>query len=113
MQHAQRLEVVGRLAGGIAHDFNNTLTVILSYGELMKTRLGPEHPVTELANHVVEAAEHGAALTKQLLTFTRRQVVKPRPVDVRQLLGSTERALARVIPRTIGCTAAEATTSCS
>ncbi|MFT3926162.1 MAG: response regulator [Myxococcales bacterium] len=100
-QHIQRLEVVGRLAGGIAHDFNNTLTVILSYGELMKTRLGPEHPVTELANHVVEAAEHGAALTKQLLTFTRRQVVKPRAVEVRQLLGSTERALARVIPRTI------------
>ncbi len=101
VQHTQRLEMVGRLAGGIAHDFNNTLTVILSYGELMKARFGPGHPVSELANHVVEAAEHGAALTKQLLTFSRRQVIKPRPVEMRQLLGATERTLARVIPRTI------------
>src|SRR5690606_26520842 len=87
-QHIQRLEVVGRLAGGIAHDFNNTLTVILSYGELLKARLGPGHPLAELADHIVQAAEHGGVLTKQLLTFTRRQVSKPRPVDVRELLRS-------------------------
>jgi signal transduction histidine kinase/ActR/RegA family two-component response regulator len=99
--HTHRLEVVGRLAGGIAHDFNNTLTVILSYGELLKARLGPGHALAELAEHVVHAAEHGAALTKQLLTFTRRQVTKPRPVDVPDLLRTSERALTRVLPRSI------------
>lgn len=100
-QHLQRLEVVGHLAGGIAHDFNNTLTIILSYGELIKTRLGPQHPLTELAEHVVQAAEQGAALTKQLLTFTRRHGDKTRVVDVRELLDTTQRALSRVIPRSI------------
>jgi signal transduction histidine kinase/CheY-like chemotaxis protein len=99
--HAHKLEVVGRLAGGIAHDFNNTLTVILSYGELIKSRIGRENPVSELADQVIQAAEQGGDLTKQLLTFTRRQVVKPRTVDVQQILRNTERALARLVPRSI------------
>jgi signal transduction histidine kinase/ActR/RegA family two-component response regulator len=99
--HAHKLEVVGRLAGGIAHDFNNTLTVILSYGELIKSRIGRDHPVAELADQVVHAAEQGGDLTKQLLTFTRRQIVKPRTVDVQQILRNTERALTRLVPRSI------------
>ncbi|HEY6881454.1 MAG TPA: response regulator [Polyangiales bacterium] len=99
--HAHKLEVVGRLAGGIAHDFNNTLTVILSYGELIKARIGREHPVSELADQVIHAAEQGGDLTKQLLTFTRRQIVKPRTVDVQQILRNTERALTRLVPRSI------------
>ncbi|HEX5655909.1 MAG TPA: response regulator [Polyangiales bacterium] len=99
--HAHKLEVVGRLAGGIAHDFNNTLTVILSYGELIKSRIGREHPVAELADQVIHAAEQGGDLTKQLLTFTRRQIVKPRTVDVQQILRNTERALSRLVPRSI------------
>lgn len=99
--HAHKLEVVGRLAGGIAHDFNNTLTVILSYGELIKARLGRENPTGELADQIIQAAEQGGDLTKQLLTFTRRQVVKPRTVDVQQVLRNTERALMRLVPRSI------------
>jgi signal transduction histidine kinase/ActR/RegA family two-component response regulator len=99
--HAHKLEVVGRLAGGIAHDFNNTLTVILSYGELIKTRLGRDNPTGELADQIIQAAEQGGDLTKQLLTFTRRQVVKPRTVDVQQILSNTERALTRLVPRSI------------
>jgi signal transduction histidine kinase/ActR/RegA family two-component response regulator len=99
--HAHKLEVVGRLAGGIAHDFNNTLTVILSYSELIKSRLGREHPATELADQVIQAAEQGGDLTKQLLTFTRRQIVKPRTIDVQQVLRNTERALTRLVPRSI------------
>jgi signal transduction histidine kinase/ActR/RegA family two-component response regulator len=99
--HAHKLEVVGRLAGGIAHDFNNTLTVILSYGELIKSRLGRDHPIAELAEQIIQAAEQGGDLTKQLLTFTRRQVVKPRTIDVQQILRNTERALARLVPRSI------------
>ena len=99
--HAHKLEVVGRLAGGIAHDFNNTLTVILSYGELIKSRLGRDNPITELADQVIQAAEQGGDLTKQLLTFSRRQIVKPRTVDVQQILRNTERALTRLVPRSI------------
>ncbi|MDB4972083.1 MAG: integral rane sensor hybrid histidine kinase [Myxococcaceae bacterium] len=99
--HAHKLEVVGRLAGGIAHDFNNTLTVILSYGELIKSRLGRDNPTSELADQVIQAAEQGGDLTKQLLTFTRRQIVKPRTVDVQQILRNTERALTRLVPRSI------------
>jgi signal transduction histidine kinase/ActR/RegA family two-component response regulator len=99
--HAHKLEVVGRLAGGIAHDFNNTLTVILSYGELIKTRVGRDRSIAELADQIIQAAEQGGDLTKQLLTFTRRQVVKPRTVDVQQILRNTERALARLVPRSI------------
>ena len=99
--HAHKLEAVGRLAGGIAHDFNNTLTVILSYSELIKARLGPAHPIGDLADQIIQAAEQGGDLTKQLLTFTRRQMVKPRTVDVQQVLRNTERALSRLVPRTI------------
>jgi signal transduction histidine kinase/CheY-like chemotaxis protein len=99
--HSHKLEAVGRLAGGIAHDFNNTLTVILSYSELMKARLGAKHPVGELADQIIQAAEQGGDLTKQLLTFTRRQVVKPRTIDVQQVLRNTERALSRLVPRSI------------
>jgi signal transduction histidine kinase/CheY-like chemotaxis protein len=99
--HAHKLEAVGRLAGGIAHDFNNTLTVILSYSELMKARLGAKHPIGELADQIIMAAEQGGDLTKQLLTFTRRQMVKPRTIDVQQVLRNTERALSRLVPRSI------------
>jgi signal transduction histidine kinase/ActR/RegA family two-component response regulator len=99
--HSHKLEAVGRLAGGIAHDFNNTLTVILSYSELMKARLGPKHPIGELADQIILAAEQGGDLTKQLLTFTRRQVIKPRTIDVQQVLRNTERALSRLVPRSI------------
>jgi signal transduction histidine kinase/CheY-like chemotaxis protein len=99
--HAHKLEAVGRLAGGIAHDFNNTLTVILSYSELMKSRLGPQHPLSDLADQIIQAAEQGGDLTKQLLTFTRRQLVKPRSVDVHQVLRHTERALTRLVPKSV------------
>jgi signal transduction histidine kinase/ActR/RegA family two-component response regulator len=107
--HAHKLEVVGRLAGGIAHDFNNTLTVILSYGELIKSRLGRDNPISELADQVIQAAEQGGDLTKQLLTFTRRQIVKPRTVDVQQILRNTERALTRLVPRSINIRRVEST----
>jgi signal transduction histidine kinase/ActR/RegA family two-component response regulator len=99
--HAHKLEAVGRLAGGIAHDFNNTLTVILSYSELMKSRLGAQHPLADIADQIIQAAELGGDLTKQLLTFTRRQMVKPRTVEVQQVLKNTERALQRLVPRSI------------
>jgi signal transduction histidine kinase/CheY-like chemotaxis protein len=107
--HAHKLEAVGRLAGGIAHDFNNTLTVILSYGELLRARLGTGHPLADIADLITQAAEQGGDLTKQLLTFTRRQLVKPRTVDVQQILRHTERALARLVPRSVRILRSEST----
>ncbi len=99
--HAHKLEAVGRLAGGIAHDFNNTLTVILSYTELLKRKLGDDRQAGELADQITRAAEQGSDLTKQLLTFSRRQLVKPRNLDVQQALQRTERAMGRLTSNTI------------
>ncbi len=101
LQHARRLEIVGELAVGIAHDFNNTLTVVLSYSELLKNKLGPAHPGSEIASHLMQAAEHGAMLTKQLLNFARRDGGRVRTLDARELLETTERAVSRVIPSSI------------
>jgi len=105
--HAHKLEVLGRLAGGIAHDFNNTLTVILSYAELLRTRLSKDETGSDLADQILRAAEQGGDLTRQLLTFSRRQVVKPRTVDVQQALRNTERAITRLSPRAIRVHCAE------
>jgi len=99
--HGHKLEAVGRLAGGIAHDFNNTLTVILSYSELLKKRMADDPTGSDLADQIVRAAEQGGDLTKQLLTFSRRQVVKPRTVDVQHIAKSTERALGRLVSSSI------------
>ncbi len=81
----QKMESLGRLAGGVAHDFNNLLTVILSYAELLKD-VTPGHPVEdELVSGLTEienAGQRAASLTRQLLTFARRQVINPRVVDI-------------------------------
>jgi signal transduction histidine kinase/ActR/RegA family two-component response regulator len=99
--HAHKLEAVGRLSGGIAHDFNNTLTVILSYAELLKSKVEHDPQLGELGAQIIQAAEQGSDLTKQLLTFSRRQIVKPRVVDVEQVLLSAERSLLRLVPKSV------------
>jgi signal transduction histidine kinase/CheY-like chemotaxis protein len=99
--HAHKLEAVGRLAGGIAHDFNNTLTVILSYAELLRARARKDETLDDLATQIIHAAEQGSDLTKQLLTFSRRQIVKPRVVDVREVLVQAERSLLRLVPKSV------------
>jgi signal transduction histidine kinase/ActR/RegA family two-component response regulator len=96
--HAHKLEAVGRLAGSVAHDFNNTLTVILSYAELLKSRAGAEPSIADLIEPIVQAAEQGGELSRQLLTFSRKQIVKPRVLDVRQVVSTTERTLSRLVP---------------
>ena len=97
LRHAQRLESVGQLAGGVAHDFNNLLSVILSYGELMVEKLPEDSPLMEFARETVAAAERAAALTRQLLTFSRRQVVEARPVRLDEIARGTEKLLLRLI----------------
>jgi two-component system, cell cycle sensor histidine kinase and response regulator CckA len=93
-RHALRMEAVGRLAGGIAHDFNNMLTVMIGFAGQLEAAIG-EH---EALNQVVRAAQRAADLTKQLLAFSRQQVLRPRVVDV----SSVVQAMGEMIGRLIG-----------
>jgi signal transduction histidine kinase/ActR/RegA family two-component response regulator len=95
--HTQRMEAVGRLAGGVAHDFNNLLTVILGEVELALAQPGLD-PVGESAlQEIRRAGERAALLTQQLLSFSRRQVVAPAEIDVKELVTELEKMLARLI----------------
>jgi two-component system, cell cycle sensor histidine kinase and response regulator CckA len=97
LRQAQKMEEVGRLAGGIAHDFNNLLTVILSYVDFVLLGLGADHPVREDAEQVRMAAIKAAGLTRQLLAFSRRQVLQPRVLDLNSIVAEMERLLRRLI----------------
>jgi len=94
---SQNMEAVGRLAGGIAHDFNNLLTVITSYSDLLLQDLGGEDPKREDVEQVRKAAEGAAALTRQLLAFSRQQVLAPRVVSLSVVVQGVEKMLRRVI----------------
>ena len=94
---AQKMEAVGRLAGGVAHDFNNLLTAILGYAELalMDADLTPK--LRNAVEQVRSAGMRAASLTRQLLAFSRRQVLVPQPLDLNPLLSGMEEMLRRLI----------------
>jgi two-component system cell cycle sensor histidine kinase/response regulator CckA len=94
---AQKMESVGRLAGGVAHDFNNMLTVILGYSELIKARLDEGNPLLALVSEIERAAGRSRDLTRQLLAFSRKQIIAPRPVDLNDLVMATKKTLTRLI----------------
>ncbi len=94
---SQKMEAVGRLAGGIAHDFNNLLTVITSYSDLLLEDLAPTDPMRQDVEQVRHAADGAAALTRQLLAFSRQQVLAPRVVNLSAVVQSVEKMLRRVI----------------
>jgi len=97
LRQAQKMEAVGRLAGGIAHDFNNLLTVITSYGELLLEDLSPGDSRRDDVEQIRKAAEAAAALTRQLLAFTRQQVLEPKVLNLRAIVAGTEKLLQRLI----------------
>src|SRR4051812_13231238 len=97
LAQAQRLESVGQLAGGVAHDFNNLLSVILTCVGFAQRELPADHPVRDDVEEIGRAADRAAALTRQLLMFSRREVVKPQVVDV----AATVRDLERLLDRTL------------
>ena len=94
---AQRMEAVGQLAGGVAHDFNNLLTVITNYGSMLIADLPPDSVARSDAAEMVEAANRAAGLTRQLLAFSRRQVLQPQVLDVSILAGNLEKMLRRLL----------------
>ncbi|HET7791699.1 MAG TPA: ATP-binding protein [Gemmatimonadales bacterium] len=97
LRHAQKMEAVGRLAGGVAHDFNNILTAISGYSQLLMEDLGPSDPRRQDAAEIQKAASRAAALTRQLLAFSRRQVLQPRVLDPNHLISEMEQFLRRLI----------------
>jgi signal transduction histidine kinase/CheY-like chemotaxis protein len=101
LRHSQKMEAVGRLAGGVAHDFNNLLTVILGQSEFLLEDLPAGHPLRESAEDVFAAAGRGAQLTRQLLAFSRRQVLTPRELDLNELVSAADRLLRRLIDASI------------
>ncbi len=97
LQRARRLESVGQLAGGIAHDFNNILGVIMNYAEFVADELEPGSPAHGDVEEIRRAAERAAALTRQLLIFSRREVVKPEVLDLAELVAELENLLRRAL----------------
>jgi|CXWL01.1.fsa_nt_gi PAS domain S-box-containing protein len=94
---AQKMEAVGRLAGGVAHDFNNLLTAITGYSDLLLARLGGEHPLRREIEEIKRAGVRAADLTRQLLAFSRRQVLSARVVSLNRVVTDIEKLLRRVI----------------
>jgi signal transduction histidine kinase len=94
---SQKLEAVGRLAGGISHDFNNLLTVILGYSDIMKRNMQEGHPLRRNVEEIVRASERAASLTRQLLAFSRKQVMQPKVVDLNTVVTDLEKMLRRMI----------------
>jgi len=105
LRQSQKMEAVGQLAGGIAHDFNNLLSIILGNIALLKHELPPRFsataPVSGELEQIEHAAQRAAALTRQLLTFSRRQVAKPINLNLNQVVTDTEKMLRRIITENI------------
>ena len=97
LHHSQRLEAVGRLAGGIAHDFNNLLMIINGYSRMLLDTILPGDPARPDLEQVVKASERANELTRQLLAFSRRQVVKPALLNLNTLVHDMDRMLRRVL----------------
>jgi two-component system cell cycle sensor histidine kinase/response regulator CckA len=97
LRHAQRMEAVGRLAGGVAHDFNNLLTVISGYTEMILDDLAPGDRMREPVLMMRQAGEQAAALTSQLLAFSRRQVIEPQVLELNTVVSNLSKMLRRLI----------------
>jgi PAS domain S-box-containing protein len=97
IRQSQKLEAIGLLSGGIAHDFNNLLSVIISYGQFLVDDLAAHDPRRADAEAIVSAGERASALTRQLLAFSRRQVLEPTTTDLDAVVGGVDKMLRRLI----------------
>jgi signal transduction histidine kinase/CheY-like chemotaxis protein len=97
LRQSQKMEALGRLAGGVAHDFNNLLTIIKGHSELLLDRLGISDASYKSGEQIHKAADRASALTRQLLVFSRRQILQPKVLDVNHLVGEMQKLLHRLI----------------
>jgi signal transduction histidine kinase len=97
LRQAQKMEAIGRLAGGISHDFNNVLTAIIGYSDLILHRLGEDNPVAHEITTIKLAGERAASLTRQLLTFSRRQILMPKILDLNEVVRESGKILRPLI----------------
>ena len=104
LRQAQKMEAVGRLAGGIAHDFNNILTAITGYADLLLEDLGATDPRRQDADEIHKAADRAAGLTRQLLAFSRQQVLQPTVLEVNKLVSDLEKMLRRLLGEDVALT---------
>jgi two-component system cell cycle sensor histidine kinase/response regulator CckA len=101
LRHAQKMEAIGVLAGGIAHDFNNILSAIIGYVSLMKMKMKPDDQLQHNADQILASAERAAKLTHDLLSFSRKQVVNLRPLNINDIICGLQNMLARLIGENI------------
>jgi signal transduction histidine kinase len=101
LRQSQKLEAVGQLAGGIAHDFNNLLTVIEGYAEMIRADQTPQDVHRDSAEEILVAAQRAASLTRQLLAFSRRQILQPIRLNLNANVTSTQRMLSRLLGENI------------
>lgn len=97
LRQTQKMEAMGRLAGGVAHDFNNLLTVIKGHSDLLAERLNPADPISGSCQQIRKATDRAASLTRQLLAFSRKQVLQPRVLDLNELIAEMSKLLRRLI----------------
>jgi len=97
LQQSQKMEAIGRLAGGVAHDFNNLLMVISGYSEFLLDRLGPEEALRGPAQEIASAADRATSLTRQLLAFSRKQMLAPKVLDLNEVVTENLKMLTRLI----------------
>ena len=97
LRQSQKMEAIGQLAGGVAHDFNNLLTAITGYAELSMRKLWEEDPIFHNLGEIRKASERASSLTRQLLAFSRRQILQPKVLDLNRIVSDTEKMLARLI----------------
>jgi signal transduction histidine kinase len=97
LRQAQKMEAIGRLAGGIAHDFNNLLTAIRGNAELLSNRVRNEPLMAQEVDEILHAADRAASLTRQLLLFSRKQILQPVPIDINEIVGAVARMARRLI----------------
>jgi two-component system cell cycle sensor histidine kinase/response regulator CckA len=97
LRQAQKMESIGRLAGGVAHDFNNQLTIIQLYSDLMRSKMAKDDPLLPKLEQIRQAGDHAAGLTRQLLAFSRKQILQPVTLDLNDLVMKLHKMLARLI----------------
>jgi two-component system, cell cycle sensor histidine kinase and response regulator CckA len=101
LRQAQKMEAIGNLAGGVAHDFNNIVTIITGYSDMLLSRIGPEGPMRRELEQIKKAGDRAHSLTRQLLAFSRRQMLQPKVLDLNAVVTNLEPMLQRLIGENI------------